>query len=180
MDAYGTAPTLMDPGQAQRPYPGTMPPIPGWLVGLVAIGVIAVGAWFVFSSKKKDDDEPEPKTLKSAELAKNPKKRRPRPNRLKKNGRFYGGGKTDCHGSAKSSGDYLFPAEKKYPVPNLKCAHRALTFAAWPNNIEDAPRVIAAMKKSRFGSDAGIRMRMAKLRETYDREKRAGRVAQAA
>lgn len=46
-----------------------------------------------------------------------------------------------CHRRAKRS-DYLFADEGRYPVPTRDCAHKALTYASWPNNLYDAPRVV--------------------------------------
>lgn len=46
-----------------------------------------------------------------------------------------------CHQRAKRA-DYLFPDEGRYPVPTRDCAHKALTYASWPNNLYDAPRVV--------------------------------------
>jgi len=46
-----------------------------------------------------------------------------------------------CHQHAKRA-DYLFPDEGRYPVPTRACAHKALAYASWPNNLYDAPRVV--------------------------------------
>lgn len=66
-------------------------------------------------------------------VTENPK-RRPRRNSSS-------AGDSGCHRRAKRA-DYLFPDEGRYPVPTRDCAHKALTYASWPNNLYDAPRVV--------------------------------------
>lgn len=76
------------------------------------------------------------------------------------------------NGACRSQGGpYLFPQDKAYPVPTLGCAKLALTYAAWPNNIESAPSVIRAMRRSRWGRNPKIVAQMRRLAKRYAAEK---------
>jgi len=76
-----------------------------------------------------------------------------------------------CHKKARPS-DYLFPDERRYPVPTEKCARTALTYAAWPNNIYDAPRVVERLKKTKWWFKPRIRQQAESLLRKYKREYR--------
>ena len=72
-------------------------------------------------------------------------------------------------------GPYLLPEKKKYPVPSLRCAHTALTYAGWPNNLDDAPAVLRGMKKTEWADDPSVRQQMRELARVYEEE--TGRAA---
>ena len=165
------------PALLPLPPPPGPPDQPKW-VGMLALAMLAGGIGFgIYMLVRQDekDAKQKPKPAPEGDAGHQPNRVRRGKHRRNK-GRYYAGTKTDCHGDARGGSGYLFPADKRYPVPNLKCAHRALTFAAWPNNIEDVPAVITAMKRTSYAKDAGIQERMKKLRARYDHEKRAGRV----
>jgi hypothetical protein len=75
-------------------------------------------------------------------------------------------------------GPFLFPKDRKYPVPTVGCAATALAYAAWPNNIESAPAVIRAMKRTKWAKDSNIRAQMKRLAKRYSEHthKKAPRV----
>lgn len=79
-----------------------------------------------------------------------------------------------CHKRAKRD-DYLFPDEGRYPVPTRDCAHKALTYASWPNNLYDAPRVVQRMfsKHPEYRFDHALVDQAQRLIQQY--EKAAGR-----
>jgi hypothetical protein len=91
-----------------------------------------------------------------------------RPNSRKK--MFHRNRRRLSGGCRTGQGPYLFPKEQAYPVPTLRCAKTALTYAAWPRNIQDAPAVIKAMKRSKWGKRADIRAQMKKLASRYSKE----------
>ncbi len=90
----------------------------------------------------------------------------PRPNRARR--RKPAGG--PCHRSAERA-DYLFPEEWRYPVPTLACARRALSYAAWPDNLYDAPRVVERLFKAHpeFRFDRKLQTQARRLLARHDR-----------
>lgn len=80
-------------------------------------------------------------------------------------------GRGPCHKKALPS-DYLFPDERRYPVPTEKCARTALTYAAWPNNLYDAPRVVERLRKTKWWFKPRIRAQAEALLRKYKREYR--------
>jgi hypothetical protein len=75
-----------------------------------------------------------------------------------------------CHRQATRQ-DYLFPDEWRYPVPTRACARRALTYAAWPENLYDAPRVVERLFRVRpeLRFDRAVRAQADRLLARYDR-----------
>lgn len=69
-----------------------------------------------------------------------------------------------CRRPGLSRGDFLLPAERKYPAPDRDCVLTALTYASWPNNLADAPKVLAAVERSKWASDPAVREAIDNLR----------------
>lgn len=67
-------------------------------------------------------------------------------------------------------GPYLIPGEKKYPVPSKRCARTALTYAGWPNNLDDAPAVLRGLLKTKYAKDPDVRDQMRQLARVYREE----------
>jgi len=72
-------------------------------------------------------------------------------------------------------GPYLIPSRKKYPVPSKRCARTALTYAGWPNNIDDAAEVLRNLKKTQWADDPDVRAQARQLARVYEEE--TGRTA---
>ena len=85
-----------------------------------------------------------------------------------------------CHRGATRE-DYLFPDEWRYPVPTRACARRALTYASWPENLYDAPRVVERIFKvhPELRFDRAVRAQADRLLARYDRSQAARRKATA-
>ena len=135
------------PHQPARPI-GALPSTPVLLLG--ALGVVVVGGflWSVLSAK--------PERLNANRKHK----------MFGRNGRRRSG--HHRNGSCRSGGGpYLFPKDRAYPVPTLKCAKTALAYAAWPHNLQDAPDILRAMRRSKWGKRADIRAQMRHLAQRY-------------
>ena len=83
--------------------------------------------------------------------------------------------KGGCRGRG---GPYLLPDEKKFPAPTKACAKTALTYAAWPNNIDNAREVIENLKQTEYWDDPEIRDQakdVQRIVRDHERGHRAGK-----
>lgn len=75
-----------------------------------------------------------------------------------------------CHRKARAD-DYLFPDERRYPVPTKACARTALTYAAWSDNLYDAPEVVKRLFQlhPEYRFDRKLATQAKKLLDKYHR-----------
>jgi hypothetical protein len=174
---YGLQPAYYEEFQPGTPWhqmaPGwSIAPVPGWganpnLRGPKRVGVsgdspswgspigilagltlvAAFGYWLYINTRGYESNKPRRR-----------RKRKLRSNRYRRNA---------CRGRG---GPYLMPGAKKYPAPTKRCARTALTYAGWPNNLDDAPAVLRGLKKTKWIKDPDVRDQARQLARVYREE----------